>query len=236
MRAVQLLGSTAMGLIITNIIYIGFIHNDNQDAFLDDLTKSDASGQTDSVVRMSGLTEEQQQLIEEYTEVQFSAGMFVLWTVGSAAHAIFDSSMFYITSCACCKWDQANPMMQKTKRICNVFVIIGVILITAVASVAIIMRVILEGGGEVTVAELSSGTGGIETEQLSNKDNYEFLLSYALELASSWLIFFPFVDTILLSGVLSRCCPCLGGGRPAEVREEEAAARGDVEQGRPNKK
>jgi hypothetical protein len=110
-----------------------------------------------------------------------------------------------------------------------VFVLIGVIVVTAIASMSIILRANVEGGGDVKITTLSSDGTSIERETVSNKSNYEFMLSYGLELAFSWFIWFPLVDVILFSGVLARwkyCRTCAGGGRPAALEEQ-----GDVEQG-----
>lgn len=228
MRFVQLLASVAMGLIITNILYIAFIHDNKQDELVSDITKQDAAN-----MNWSGLSEHEKAQIEKYTTVQLSAGMAFLWTVGSALQAIFDSSMFYVTTCACCKCDTSNPRMAKLKSVCNTVVVVGVIVVMAVASMSIILRANVEGGGEVKVTKWNNQTDSFERETISNKDNYEFMLSFALELAFSWFVWFPIFDIIMFSGVLARwkCCICLGGGRPADLE-----AQGDVEQGRSGRK
>ena len=53
MRAVQMLGSVAMGLIITNVMYIWFIHDNKQDDYFEELTKTNNS----TVIKMTGLTQ-----------------------------------------------------------------------------------------------------------------------------------------------------------------------------------
>eukprot|EP00529_Nitzschia_sp_RCC80_P018495 CAMPEP_0113494630 /NCGR_PEP_ID=MMETSP0014_2-20120614/29202_1 /TAXON_ID=2857 /ORGANISM="Nitzschia sp." /LENGTH=500 /DNA_ID=CAMNT_0000388521 /DNA_START=106 /DNA_END=1608 /DNA_ORIENTATION=- /assembly_acc=CAM_ASM_000159 len=130
---------------------------------------------------------------------------------------------------------------------CNVLVIMMVVLITAAATLVVMIRALDEatdGNGSESAQEVwnsvstsgdsSTGVDAIipmptnleGAEQVTEKENYRFLLTYAIEIGFAWFVWFPIVETILFSGVLS----CRGrnpipglGGRPAELRAIRAA-------------
>ena len=130
---------------------------------------------------------------------------------------------------------------------CNVLVIMMVVLVTAAATLVVMIRALDEatgGNGSESAQEVwnsvstsgdpSTGVDAVVpmptnlegAEPITDKENYRFLLSYAIELGFAWFVWFPLVETILFSGVLS----CRGrnpipglGGRPAELRAIRAA-------------
>jgi len=264
MRALALLGSIMVGLVITNTIYLLFIREDD----LDEIPYT-SSGTAPVVFQLSTggfaikngtswvfLEDEEgdiEDTINQYTSVQVSSGMILLWSVGSALHAIWDNTIWYVTSCSCCmstdhgsdnndngietgqEHGRCDGCVTKYKKFSNILVAIGIIVITAVATVAVVIRSHVDNnGGDISSAlaafqssSLSSngeGTGaaGVDIKQLSNKNNYEYLMSYSIELTLAWFLWFPIIETILFSGILALPCPRLGsrlglGGRPAEL-------------------
>ena len=64
--------------------------------------------------------------------------------------------------------------------------------------------------------------------------DYEFVVSYVVELLLSYIVYYPLVGMLLFSGVLN-CCgrfPLLGG-RPYEIKQlqEKSDSERDVEEG-----
>ena len=130
---------------------------------------------------------------------------------------------------------------------CNVLVIMMVVFVTAAATLVVMIRALDEatdGNGSESAQEVwnsvstsgdpSTGVDAVlpmptsleGAEPITDKENYRFLLSYTIEIGFAWFVWFPIVETILFSGVLS----CRGrnpipglGGRPAELRAIRAA-------------
>jgi len=100
--------------------------------------------------------------------------MLILWTAGSAAHALFDSFLWYMTSCACCENDDTNhdgtnstrnsketssTCVDKSKKYCNVLVTILVLLLTGAATMTVMIRAMIddsESGADNTDAIMAS--------------------------------------------------------------------------------
>eukprot|EP00339_Tiarina_fusa_P014337 CAMPEP_0117009748 /NCGR_PEP_ID=MMETSP0472-20121206/8766_1 /TAXON_ID=693140 ORGANISM="Tiarina fusus, Strain LIS" /NCGR_SAMPLE_ID=MMETSP0472 /ASSEMBLY_ACC=CAM_ASM_000603 /LENGTH=434 /DNA_ID=CAMNT_0004712103 /DNA_START=16 /DNA_END=1320 /DNA_ORIENTATION=+ len=242
MRAVGLFGSVMAGLVITNVFFLWFVDLEEQEAVFELSAGGFAVQNGTSFV----VIENEDHVVAQYTSFEFSTGMLILWSVGSATHALFDITIWYATSCSClgkeeeeeeyedadyADHDAEQPRPQTStslatwvarhRTLVNALVVTGVILIAAMASLAVVVRVAIEGGNDVDTSSLAAlQSEGLDGEAITNKHNYEFLTSYAVELALAWFLWFPVVETILFSGVLS-CggrLSCLGG-RPAELRE-----------------
>lgn len=266
MRAVGLLGSVMVGLVITNAVYLWFIHDNESTSTT--VFEMSAGGFAVQNGTKGWVYLEEEDSIAQYTKMEVSYGMAILWTVGGALHAFWDSTIWYASSCAClstaspnssinsaaaaeegrcCSKVQSSSCATTAKRLCNILVVTGVLLITAVATVAVVVRAHVEGGGEASVnsaLDTFSSVGGsvgigdsnnanttttaeAGTEYVSNKDNYEYLLAYSIELVVAWFIWFPLLETLMFSGITSRICPCgVGGGRPAELEREQRPSPG----------
>eukprot|EP00934_Nitzschia_sp_Nitz4_P003628 Nitzschia sp. Nitz4//scaffold32_size149145//57036//58256//NITZ4_002876-RA/size149145-processed-gene-0.122-mRNA-1//-1//CDS//3329548060//3618//frame0 len=219
MRSIGILGSIMVGLVITNVMYLLWIQDYDDE---------------ETIFKMSGggfavhdgtefVYLEDDSIVSQYTTVEVSKGMAILWSVGSAAHALFDNTIWYATSCTCLDSQEGRfAWIGKHRGIINVFVVLVVVLITAVATLAVVIRATVEGGGDLGAAIKDLKSAGMDAERVKDKSNYEFLLSYIVELALAWFLWFPIIETILFSGILS-CggrIACLGG-RPQELLEEE---------------
>jgi len=154
-------------------------------------------------------------------------------------HAIWDNTVWYVTSCACIEasssssssseeeedaGNQKKPWLDQAKTICNLAVVMGCIGITAAATLAVIVRAHVEAGGQVEDVDVGSVSGNsLVGESLKSGENYEFLISYGVELFVAWFLWFPIVETFLFSGVMGICFPCVPclAGRPGEVKEEQ---------------
>lgn len=206
-----------VGLVITNIMYLLFIHDKEEEEAVFKLSAGGFAIHNGT----SFVLLEDESLIAQYTTVEYSKGMAILWSVGSAIHAVFDNTIWYVTSCGClANQEKKFACMNKHKGLINVIVALGFILITAVATLAVVIRATVEGGGELAGSLSELRATGLDGEKVSNKSNYEFMMSYSIELLLAWFIWFPIVETILFSGILS----CGGrvpfmGGRPQEIKE-----------------
>mmetsp|Transcript_26328 Transcript_26328/g.43254 ORF Transcript_26328/g.43254 Transcript_26328/m.43254 type:complete len:382 (+) Transcript_26328:91-1236(+) len=241
MRAVGLVGSVMMGLVITNCIFMWQLYEqrENEEAAVFRLSTGELAVYDGSNLVFLDAQESAAVTTATQNSASFeisSQAMIVLWTVGSAAHALFDSFIWYVTSCSCCGdcGDcRYKSWMDKGRNYCNVLVVILVVMVTAVATLAVVIRAMIEKNenSDAFYDALTDPNGpqGAELQQLfqdgaeplSNKDSYGFLEAYAVELALSWFAFFPLLETIFFSGILS----CGGripffGGRPAELKQE----------------
>ena len=235
MRAVALLGSVMVGLVITNAVYLLLIHDDDPlGADTTPVFELSAGGFAVQNGTSWVYLEEDGEFssLYELTAVEVSSGMVILWTAGGAIHALFDNLIWYATSCACFASLASSGKepgwcarcMTKYKGLCNFIVVTSVLLISAAATLAVVVRAHVEGGGEVDSAidSLQStagfGSGGADVkgaDSFTDSSNYEFLMSYSVELFLAWFLWYPLIETILMTGIL----PCVG--RPKEVRREE---------------
>lgn len=239
MRAVGLLGSVMIGLVLTNVIYMWQLHTQQEQQEEEAILEVSAGGY------LIG----DDHLAAQYTpsfEVS-STAMIVLWTVGSAIHSIFDSFLWYISS-SCGgssnnnhsnhnnpKGDNNND---KLRKYCNVIIVLMVVLVSTAATLAVVIRAMTEANSNssaTTNATTSSSPAELQQQllnanatnasssSLTDKNNYMFLQAYAVELALAWFLWFFVLEAILFSGILScgqRCLPSLLGGWSYQVQQE----------------
>jgi hypothetical protein len=271
MRLVGVVGSVMFGLVLTNVMVLFFSLDeggsgggDDADTVVLELSTGGfvvVQNGTDVVYVDEQNEDEYANLISEYTSAQFSVGMIILWTVGSAIHALFDNTIWYATSCSCCIRHDADDhdnndvgaasiwgkfcaawslWIKRNRGYCNVLIIIGVVGMTAAATLAVAIRAVVEGSDDESAdaddadAAMKAWDNVTSTttlaSPLTDTSNYDFLKAYAIELALAWFAWFPLLETILFTGILS-CggrIQCLGG-RPAELKaeREERQARED---------
>jgi hypothetical protein len=223
MRGVGLFGSIMFGLVITNLMFIWQLSNEDEE---DTAVYKLPSGQI-AVYDGTNVTYlDDESAVAQYTEIS-SSGVAVLWTVGSLAHALFDSLIWYATSCSCCSGDcngRCGTFVEKSRRYCNVIVVIGVVLISGAATLGIVLRAMAEEDDTSlnAMAEADPQVAQDGAQLLSDKKNYEFLKAYSIELVLAWFAWWPVVEGLTFSGILScggRCS--LLGGRPLELKKEE---------------
>ncbi|KAL3926095.1 MAG: hypothetical protein SGARI_005716, partial [Bacillariaceae sp.] len=245
MRAVGLLGSVMFGLILTNFIYMWQLYeqeNDTEIIKLPDGTFAVSNGAEYQVVGDDNSAAAQ--MLAPSFEVS-STAMIVLWTAGSAVHSLFDTFLWYATSCACCgerchgaKTNGPNQskrasLVSRSRRYCNIIIVVLVMLATAAATLAVVIRAMLQENDQSLDSVLSANNatelqGLFASEGVSDSNNYQFLQAYAIELALSWFVWFFIFETLFFTGALTcgqRCLTSLLGGRPAEIKEEEEKKR-----------
>ena len=157
--------------------------------------------------------------------------MPLLWTVGSAVHTMFNLLLWHLAACLCCRPGGFCESKACWTRIGRHLLTVFVILITAMAVLIVLMKVALDSleVDAAAAAEEESGSGGInflvddaiQQFHIENRQEYQFLLGYVVELALSFFVYYPLVGSVLFSGVLGCGRLPLLGGRPAEVRAEE---------------
>lgn len=246
MRAVGLLGSICFGLVLTNAIYMWQLYGQDEEEDSDETIFVLSAGgfAVSNGTSVTYLNDDN--VISQYApgfEVS-STAMLVLWTVGSASHSIFDSLLWYASSCQCCLVNDNSDIKTQSKtqsnlrKYCNILIVLLVVLVTTVATLAVVVRAMLEdddgsdslnamlaqNDGNTTNPELSQLLSQNSAAPLKNKNNYGFLQAYAIELALAWFLWFFVIEGLLFSGVLScrqRCFPSILGGRPYEVQQEQ---------------
>mmetsp|Transcript_17201 Transcript_17201/g.32638 ORF Transcript_17201/g.32638 Transcript_17201/m.32638 type:complete len:560 (-) Transcript_17201:160-1839(-) len=228
MRALCFLASIVFGLVITNIVWLwaqGL--EDNSAVFTVDMGQQAQRG-----------TNVTQYLIDinENNQLEVTTDMVVLWTFGGALHGFFDNTIWTLTICSFCDPGGRYEHLAKYKRFGVGLLSFAVLAIAGIATLSVVLRAALENSDEeVQFNELRSA--GLMDDAVDfkgqNKESYEFLLSYCVELAIALLFHFPVIGFILFSGCLNiKGKLPIFGGRPYEVlceEEELAGINGDVD-------
>eukprot|EP00934_Nitzschia_sp_Nitz4_P000735 Nitzschia sp. Nitz4//scaffold47_size129522//29894//31057//NITZ4_003543-RA/size129522-processed-gene-0.6-mRNA-1//1//CDS//3329552776//735//frame0 len=230
-RVVALIGNLMLGLALTNMFYLFLLWNPqlNQSVFS---------------VTAGGV---------EWT---LTTGMFLLWTVGGAIHAIFNVLQWNIAACACCRTggfcERVACCPSLGKQLLRVFVLIILVL----AILLMLMRIAVTNAEEEDSVDsiFSNSTlgiapptsaptsledvdgwngirffGGDDSLELEVHDveEFQFLVGYAVEMFLALFIYFPILGTILLSGCIGCGKVPILGGRPYEVAAENRRAQKD---------
>lgn len=222
MRLVGFIGSVAIGLCITNVVWLLFFYGQDQTPVF---SVSAAGVDIANSTHYRIFNEQDHSSIAQYTRIEFSTGMLVLWTVGGFVHALFDEFVWTLTACGCCLNHERLEWMQQYRKYANVMVVLLIALVASIASLIVVIRATLTENDDVDIAAIRSAglaDDSIEISKVHDASNFEFLISYAVELAVAWLVYWPAIETILFSGMLS-CNGAISsfGGRPFELAQEE---------------
>jgi len=221
MRLFGMIGSVMFGLALTNICWLWFIYDQTQSTPIFTVSVGGVvfNNGTQYVYLNNTVT--------SLTQNDVTPGMFVLWTIGSIIHAIYDTTIWYAASCACCSG--ACAWMKEKKNFGKHFVIVLVLVTSAISTAFVIIRASLQSNPSKQVDVNAIRSAGLVDDAINihvvtngSKSNWSFVMSYGLELFIAWFVFFPIVETILFSGILScggrlRCL----GGRPREMKKEQ---------------
>jgi hypothetical protein len=215
MRIVNLVGSIVFGLLVTNIIWLWFIYNEDDATFVTisvdgiDLTNSNST-------------------ITSTQEIQITEGMLLLWTVGGGLHAIFDNTIWYATACVCCLAGERLHCLGRYKWAGSYCVIIAVVACTAMATFCVVLRASLDSESTVRLSDINSGgitDDNVHLSSVKDLSAFDFLVSYAVELVLALFVYYPLIGTVLFSGILGCGKMPILGGRPYEVLKEERLAK-----------
>ena len=217
MRLLNLFASILFGLLVTNLIWLFFVLNDDHDAD-NALVTISVGGEGMNTTRLESVN-------EGSNEIQITEGMVMLWTLGGGLHAVFDNTVWYLSACVCCLPCHSEESLERFQKYGCTFMIFAVLAIGAVASFFVVLRASVEDEEEdgTTIDQVESA--GLSDDQIdlfgfSDKSSFDFLLSYAVELGLALFIYFPIVGTVLFSGFLGCGKVPILGGRPYEYAQE----------------
>ncbi len=203
-RLVILFGSIAIGLTISNMTYLYFIHNDY--------------GADEEIFSLNSRH-------SKYTgipEISVTKVMITLWTLGSFLHTVFDLGLWHMKACTICRYGGlVDDKLARMGRLVGLFI---VLVVMGVGGYAVLLRATLEYEGEGSVSEevaQSIQNSEIYDLDIEDKRSFKFLLGYLVEFILALFVYYPIAVTILFSGVLG----CNGrvpvlGGRPREIKKE----------------
>lgn len=227
MRLLYFVGSVMFGLAVTNCMWLAFIWSevDENEAFL---TVRYGEEDAEHSNNTSEAGEDHGLLFQDNGEIIITQGMILLWTVGGTLHALFDQTIWFITTCACCLPGQPLECCLFARQYSRFLAVLAVVMATAVATLAVLLRASLQVEDEqttekpATLEDIYNQTGqriGQFKEQ--SVTAYDFLLTYGVELSLSYLIYYPLLGTLFFSGILGCYRIPILGGRPYEIRQEE---------------
>ena len=170
-------------------------------------------------------------------------GMLLLWTVGGGAHAFYDCSVWYASACVCCIAGNRCESWGFMRWMGNYCIGFMVVLVTAVASLAVVVRATLlvheeEIGGDASVL----ASVGLVDDVVHVGDGitddlgvFEFLIGYFVEFTLALFVYYPLFMTILFTGALNWVgCGRISwlGGRPYEMEAIQRASARNYHQSR----
>ena len=210
-RSIALVGSIGFGLFATNIANMWYI-------------------------RYSEIADDELYTIPitiPYLDEEFviTKGLVVLWTVGSICHSFFDFSVWHIMACACChpggRWGD-KPNSEKFKDVGSYSLIPVVCATVALAVITVIMRASWsDTDGQEIQPDDDQIYYEIDTDNIQDVRQFNFLTQYGIELFLAWFVYFPIFGTLLFSGVLGCGRLPILGGRPRDKRLVEQASKGE---------
>jgi hypothetical protein len=263
-RILHLLGSFIFGLLVTNMIWLWFLHSQEHDENNVIMTVSvngerimgnnvttnnhnnnnynnnNNNNNTDNnnIVPLDNLED----LVSTTPQqMQITEGMALLWTVGSGCHALFDNIIWYLTACICCLPGQSLENLARYKKYGIGLVIFTVLCIASVATFVVVLRAALQDEDDAAqdlqdleqeagfygddAASGSGGGGGVNgtipmVVDVESSD-FQFLVSYSVELCLALFVYYPIVMSILFSGIFGCGRIPVLGGRPYELRLEQ---------------
>ena len=205
-RCVILLGSAAVGSLISNLIYLWFLHAN--------------FGMNDLVFKLPG-------------NVDVTKLMITLWTLGCVVHSLFDLSLWHIAGCTLFRYYRDDNYVSddavRCGRVTGMTIVFGTL---AFSTYLVLVRATEDYKNSIQIMDNigSSGSGEVEDVTLFMQANpsgikakhYAFLLGYFFEFILAVFIYNPLILTIVFTGVLGNNgrVPVLGG-RPREVMMEE---------------
>ena len=216
-RCVILMGSFAFGVAITNICYLWFVskgRDPEEEVFSINLNRADESA-----------------------HYSVTAGLVLLVTVGSGMHTFFDRFIWSVSACRCCRAGGTfeantvnNPRRERWQNIGKYLVIFLVILVLAAATLIVVVRAKMDDDGTTSIPYIQDNnttlTDIVDSVKEFEIDDFSFLKAYCIEFAVSLFVYYPFVDTLLFSGILGCFRVPMLGGRPYEVWKEQKKNNG----------
>jgi hypothetical protein len=202
-RVVCLIGSVCFGLAMSNLIYFAFWFSDM------DFNKNYADMVTQKISFRDNFDSEMSAATSA-----FSNGNLALWTVGSGLHALFDNSLWSTAVCNCKR--QRGGIMEQLEAYKRMGEMSVSLYVTGVAIIALLtvgfrLSFHLDEDGDEDSIEAATETFA----------NYEFMISYSLEVFISFFFFYPLVGFVMFAGFLRCIHEATFGGRRYEMKSRQ---------------
>jgi hypothetical protein len=203
-RCIILLGSVAVGLLMSNLIYLWFVEAN--------------FGMHDPVLSLG-----------PDGNLAITKLMITLWTLGSFVHTIFDLCVWHIKACTLCRvlGGHVSDRAVKCGRSTGVTIVMSTL---AFATYLVLLRA--SEDFKATNGIDSTETGDDPDDSFFHSvvlgggaKYFDFLLGYFIEFILAVFVYNPLILTVVFTGVLG-CdgrIPVLGG-RPREVAKEQRYA------------
>lgn len=206
-RCVILLGSVAVGLLLSNLIYLWFVYYE--------------FGMDDTVLSLG-----------PKGSLNVTKLMITLWTFGSFVHTCFDLSIWHIKACTLCRYGSHESYVTDNAVKCGRTAGVTIVLLTlAFATYLVLLRASEDykdsfqamadvdeddEAGESFLQPIIFGGGA---------QYFDFLAGYIVEFILAVFVYNPLMLTIVFTGVLG----CNGkipivGGRPRELKQQQRYA------------
>ena len=236
MRVAYLFGSVLFGLALTNMVYLAFVFASENEAFDKEYIVLETN------VTRTGLYKD---FDDTVSSLSVTNGNIVLWTVGALIHGMYDNTIWALATCQCCAKPDGKKDLRKTSISGSILIMLSVVIVSAVASFAVMLRAALDADSTTTTIANVTYPNILEShtqvhaqlEVLHQQDfqDYQFIISYLVELVLSYVIYYPVAGVTLFSGIVSCGRFPILGGRPYEIRQGQLAQASqheeDLEQG-----
>ena len=236
-RLLLLLGSLALGLIITNVLYLW----GNEIFHDDEITSKFRNWATTKIPTFNETTDAIEDASSRLKIATWSK-LTLLWSAGSSIHAMSDMMLWHTMSCGYCSYSPSGAATRRESQICGwATAIVIVMLLVIVNCVVAYFRVFPltdddEDGDEMRIDEQmlatlvgdDEGEPAVDLMDLLMEGDFSFIYAFHIEFAVAQLVFAPIFMTTLFTGILG-CgrMPCTGG-RPREVWKERNGKDGRV--------
>jgi hypothetical protein len=202
-RCIILLGSVAVGLLMSNLIYLWFLHEN--------------FGMDDVILHIDpGL---------DITKL-----MITLWTLGSFVHTIFDLSVWHIKACTLCRYggevsDTAVRCGRRSGITIVMFTLAFATYLCLVRASRDAQAAIIATEGGLNPDDDIEDTFFHPVTLAGSAKSFYFLFGYIIEFVLAAFVYGPIMLTVVFTGVLG----CNGripilGGRPREMAKEQRYA------------
>jgi len=210
-RTIIFIGSIASGLAITNIVFLWFSFDREQDM--------------NDVLFQLTILPNSTAIHTSYQSVEVTRGTAVLWTLGSMTHSIFDLSIWYISACSCCRPGGICAAIGCLRH-CGSYLVVGVVMVVvAIATLVVVWRASEESREQY---EEEMEEMGVDDDvavprfgEIRGVSSFSFLMNYAIEVTLALLVYYPLFGTVLFSGVFGCGRIPVLGGRPRELHLEQ---------------
>lgn len=205
-RIVCLIGSVAFGLSATNCVYLYYNYNN--------------SNMNEILFRVHMENVENSLSTDKNQIWEVTHGMVALWTFGGLFHSAFDIILWFVSACSCCLPGGSCERCGHGQKVGGYIVVVVVIVLVAFTSFMVVLRASLES--RENIFDRNINIQDVKWGQVNDVEAFSFILGYLIELSLALLFYYPFMATLLFSGILGCGKLPFLGGRPREIKAEIA--------------